>query len=185
MEALDPWVPLLLFLVTSPFRGSADIDSKWSGFLRKNRWPWFRAYLKWEALSRVHLSVTPWSIASMGFSRPENWSGQLFPSPGDLPNPGTEPRSPALQADSSPAEPRGKPLFPAIEEAPHTHYCSPADLFKAAQLVEVPLGVRTPRRLWSSKTHFLDCQWTVCACLSCRSLLSSAKGPSPAWNYTE
>ena len=43
------------------------------------------------------------------FSRPEYWSGQLFPSPGDLPNPGIKPRSPALQVDSSPAEPSGKP----------------------------------------------------------------------------
>ena len=38
-----------------------------------------------------------------------SWSGQPFPSPGDLPNPGIEPRSPALWADSLPAEPQGKP----------------------------------------------------------------------------
>ena len=37
---------------------------------------------------------------SMGFSRQEYWSGLPFPSPGDLPNPGTEPVSPELQADS-------------------------------------------------------------------------------------
>ena len=45
----------------------------------------------------------------MEFSRPEYWSGQPFPSPGDLPDPGIKPRSPALQADSLPAEPQGKP----------------------------------------------------------------------------
>ena len=45
----------------------------------------------------------------MEFSRPEYCSGQPFPSLGDLPNPGIEPRSPALQADSLPAEPHGKP----------------------------------------------------------------------------
>ena len=45
----------------------------------------------------------------MEFSRPEYWSGQPFPSPGDLSNPGTEPRSPALHTDSLPAEPQGKP----------------------------------------------------------------------------
>ena len=45
----------------------------------------------------------------MEFSSPEHWSGYIFPSPGDLPNPGIEPRSPALQADSLPAEPQGKP----------------------------------------------------------------------------
>ena len=53
--------------------------------------------------------VNPQTIQSMEFSRPESWSGQRFPSPRDLPNPGTEPRSPALQADSLPAEPQGKP----------------------------------------------------------------------------
>ena len=40
----------------------------------------------------------------MEFSRPEHWSGQPFPSSGDLPNPGIEPGSPALQADSLPTE---------------------------------------------------------------------------------
>ena len=44
----------------------------------------------------------------MEFSRPEYWSGQPFPSPGDLPNRGMEPRSPSLQVDSLPAEPQGK-----------------------------------------------------------------------------
>ena len=48
----------------------------------------------------------------MEFSRPEYWSG--FPSPGDLPNPGFEPRSPTLQADSLPAEPQGKPKNPGV-----------------------------------------------------------------------
>ena len=46
---------------------------------------------------------------SMGFPRQECWSGLLFPSPGDLPHPGIEPRSPTLQEDSLPAEPPGKP----------------------------------------------------------------------------
>ena len=55
-------------------------------------------------------SATPWTIQSMGLSRPEYWSGLPFPSPGDLPNPGIKPRSPALQADSLPAKPPGKPL---------------------------------------------------------------------------
>ena len=45
----------------------------------------------------------------MEFSRPEYWSGQAFPSPGDLPNPGIKPRSPALQVNSLPADPQGKP----------------------------------------------------------------------------
>ena len=56
--------------------------------------------------------ATPWTIVhqappSMGFSRQEYWSGLPFPSPGDLPNPGIEPRSPALQADALTSEPPG------------------------------------------------------------------------------
>ena len=56
----------------------------------------------------------PWIAAlqaplSMEFSRQEYWSGFPFSSPGDLPDAGTESRSPALQADSLPSEPPGKP----------------------------------------------------------------------------
>ena len=47
---------------------------------------------------------------SMGFSRQEYWSGRPFPSPGNLPDPGIEPRSPTLQVDSSLCEPLGKHL---------------------------------------------------------------------------
>ena len=66
------------------------------------------------SLSCVRLFATPWTVAyqappSMGFSRQEYWNGLPFPSPGDLPNPGIEPGSPALQADSLPSEPPGKP----------------------------------------------------------------------------
>ena len=62
-----------------------------------------------KLLSCVQLFATPWTIQSMEFSRPEYWSGWPIPSPVDLPNPGIEPGSPALQADSLPAEPPGKP----------------------------------------------------------------------------
>ena len=65
-------------------------------------------------LSHVRLFETPWTVAhqaplSIEFSRQEYWSGLPFPSLWDLPNPGIEPRSPALQADSFPSEPPGKP----------------------------------------------------------------------------
>ena len=71
-----------------------------------------------KLLSRVQLFVTPWTVAyqaplSMGFSRQEYWSGLPFPSPGDLPNPGIEPGSPALQTDALPSEPPGKPITPS------------------------------------------------------------------------
>ena len=61
--------------------------------------------VKVKLLSRVWLFVTSWTVAhqappSMGFSSQEYWSGLPFPSPGDLPNPGIEPGSPAFQADT-------------------------------------------------------------------------------------
>ena len=66
------------------------------------------------SLSRVRLFAAPWTVAyqasrSMGFSRQEYWSGLPFPSPGDLPNPGIEPGSPALHTDALPSEALGKP----------------------------------------------------------------------------
>ena len=67
-----------------------------------------------KSLNCVRLFGTPWTVAyqaplSMEFSRQEYWSGLPFPSPGDLPNPGIEPGSPALQVDTLPSEPPGKP----------------------------------------------------------------------------
>ena len=67
-----------------------------------------------QSLSHVRLFVTSWTVAyqappSMGFSRQDCWSGLPFPSPGDLPDPGIEPGSPALRADPLPSEPPGKP----------------------------------------------------------------------------
>ena len=69
-----------------------------------------------KSLSCVQLFVTPWIVAyqaplSMGLPRQEYWSGLPFPSPGDLPDPGIEPRSPALEADTLTSEPPGKPLL--------------------------------------------------------------------------
>ena len=68
-----------------------------------------------KSLSHVRLFATPWTVAyqalSMGFSRQEYWSELPFRSPEDLPDPGIEPRSPALQADALPSEPPGKPLM--------------------------------------------------------------------------
>ena len=58
--------------------------------------------------------VTPWTVAlkaplPMGFSRQEDWSGLSFPPPGDLPNPGINPASPAWAGGLFTAEPPGKP----------------------------------------------------------------------------
>ena len=84
-----------IFLLTDP----GDVLSSYA-FIYK--------YIKMEKvklLSHVLLFVAPWTVAhqappSIGFSRHEYWSGLPFLSLGDLPDPGTEPGSPALQADS-------------------------------------------------------------------------------------
>ena len=69
---------------------------------------------KVKSLSRVQLSATPWTVAyqappSVEVSRQQYWSGLPFSLPGDFPNPGIEPRSPALKADALPSERPGKP----------------------------------------------------------------------------
>ena len=69
-----------------------------------------------KSLSRLRLFATPWTAAyqaplSMGFSRQEYWNGLPFPSPGDLPDPGIEPGSPALQTDALPSEPLESPIL--------------------------------------------------------------------------
>ena len=74
----------------------------WKGVKKERKW----------SLSCVLLFATPWTVdcqtpPPMGFSRQEYWSELPFPSPGDLPDPGIEPRSPTRQADSSPSEPPG------------------------------------------------------------------------------
>ena len=72
--------------------------------------------MKWSEVAQLCPTLCdPWTVShkaplSMGFSRQEFWSELPFPSPGDLPNPGIEPRSPALQADALTSEPPEKPL---------------------------------------------------------------------------
>ena len=74
---------------------------------------------KWKVrvklLSPVRLFATPWTVTyqappSMGFSKQEYWSGVPLPSPGDLPDPGIEPGTPALRAEALTSEPPGKPM---------------------------------------------------------------------------
>ena len=76
----------------------------------------FQCGLYCSLLTCVLLVLNPWTGArqaplSMGFPRQEYWSGLPFPSPGNLPNPGIKPGSPALQADPLPSEPPGKPSW--------------------------------------------------------------------------
>ena len=70
-------------------------------------------YCEVKSLSCVQLFAIPQTVTClaplfMAFSKQEYWNGLPFPSPEDLPDPGIEPRSPALQADSLPSESPGK-----------------------------------------------------------------------------
>ena len=83
---------------------------EWVAISLSNAWKW---KVKVKSLSHVQLLVTPWTAAfqappPMGFSRQEYWSGVSL-------QPGIEPRSPALQADSLPAEPQGKPKNTGVD----------------------------------------------------------------------
>ena len=112
----------LLFLVSASLSVSASFFPQTSFFhlmenmtihsLQASPLYFFVYKVKVKSLSRVRLFAIPWTVVyqaslSMGFSRQEYWSGLPFPSPGDLPDPGIKPRSPALQGDALPSEPPG------------------------------------------------------------------------------
>ena len=106
-----PWILCMLSDRRVKFRGEVRFK------INISELPALETVLKTKvrSLSRVRLFATSWTVIyrapqSMGFSRQEYWSGLPFPSPGDLPNPGIKPRSPALQTDALPSEPPGKPL---------------------------------------------------------------------------
>ena len=86
----------------------------------------------------------PWTIQSKEFSRPEYWSRQPFPSPGELPDPGIEPRSPTLQADPLPAELPGNQLCVYIYPIP-------------LGLPSCPASTLPPRSSQSTELSFLCC----------------------------
>ena len=94
---------------------------------------------KVKSLSCVRLFATPWTRVhqappSMGFSRQEYWSGLPFPSPGNLPNPGIEPRSPALQADALTSEPPRKPVRFNRYQIALENCCKSSQFFSVAVL---------------------------------------------------
>ena len=74
----------------------------------------------------------------MEFSRQEYWSGPLFPSPEDLPNPGIKPWSSTLQADSLP------PYTKAIHFEFHREECEYASIYEALQVIQMYPGLGTP-----------------------------------------
>ena len=97
----NPYFMLLLLFMLPVYSWEKEWKRTW-----QNAWQlvnsaagYMEVEVKW--LSHVWLFATTWTVAyqappSMGFSRQEYWSGLPFPPPGDLPNPGIEPRSPAL-----------------------------------------------------------------------------------------
>ena len=99
--------------------------------------------MKWseKSLSHVQLFATPWTVAqqappSMEFSRQDYWSGLPFPSPGDLPDLGIEPRSPTLQTDSLPSDPPGNPYW----AWPHSFEQDPVSPSVSLSNQEVPIS---------------------------------------------
>ena len=86
-------------------QGGQGSYSSWASFVCMSHHPHFKDKWKCQLLRRAGLFVTPWTVVhqapvSMGFPRQEHWSELPFPFPGDLSNPGIEPASFALQADS-------------------------------------------------------------------------------------
>ena len=105
-----PWITLNNSYLCDRFKTLSYLDLICVSLL-SNEFYYFACWV----VSVMSNSVTPWIVAcqaslSMEFSRQEYWSGLPFPSPGDLPDPGIEPRSLALQGDSLPSEPPGKLL---------------------------------------------------------------------------
>ena len=103
--------------------------------------------MKVKSLSHVLLFTTPWTVAyqtppSIEFSRQEYWSGLPFPSPGGLPNPGIEPGSPTLQADTLPSEPPGKYPSEGRQNENHNHR-------KLIKLITWTTALSNSMKLWA------------------------------------
>ena len=107
-----------------------------------------------KSLSRVRLFATPWTVAyqappSMGFSRQEFWSGLPLPSPGDPPDPGIEPGSPALQTDALPSEQDPvKQLLPTQAAMGSTVPCHRASLVVWKALRPLPTVPAVPEVMY-------------------------------------
>ena len=102
----------------------------------------------------------------MGFSRQEYWSGLPCPPPGDLPDPGIEPGSPALQVDSLPCKPRGKPKLIQAHNQFDKHRIG---LYASLYFISVHVGVLLFSLLFSSNGqvfhfHTGDWPWYSCSC---------------------
>ena len=109
---------------------------------RSRWWAW--------VLSHVQFFETPWTVAhqtplSMGFSRQEYWSGLPFLSPGELPNPGIEPRSPALQAETLTSQPPGWVQISALKSY---RWAEQKEAWTTRKII-MDLSQTCPYSLWS------------------------------------
>ena len=139
-----------------------------------------------RCFSRVRLFATPWTVArqallSMGFSRQEYWSGLPWPPPGDLLDPGIEPESPALQADSS----RGH------WETPHIYWTKKTDTYRERQIRMPPYtqaiwmlklihkGIWLPHTFcdFFFLTNHNEMLWIQMCCVLSRSVVSDSLRP--------
>ena len=111
-------------------------------------------------VAQLCLFVIPWTAArqaplSMGFSRQEHWSELPYPPPGDLPDPGIEPRSPALQADSLPSEPPGKSPWECYNWfkliSPEPHLLNPKHIHPLEHECDTVFVVNLSVRMWAEK----------------------------------
>ena len=139
--------------------------------------------VKVKSLSRVRLVTTPWTVAfqaplSMGFSRQEYWSGLPFPLPGELPDPGIEPGSPALEANALTSEPPGKPLLLRLllNRFSHVRLCAAPET--AAHQAPLSLGLSRQEHCLKSSTNgdstqcrahkrYINTRWTAPASNLC------------------
>ena len=135
--------------------------------------------VKCESLSRVQLcnsmTVACQAPLSMELSRQEYWSGLPFPSPGDLPDPGIEPGSPALQADSLLSEPPGKPRFIGAAAAAKSlqsclTMCNPIDSSPPGSTIRGILQARTLEwvAISFSRRSSWPRDWTPGSCITGR-----------------
>ena len=132
---------------------------------------------KWSEVAQSCPTLCdPWTVAhrappSMGFSRQEFWSGLPFPSPGDLPNPGIEPRSPTLQADVLTSAPPGKFLVVKNPPAHSQGACwknisitkSRKRLARVGSWACLPWTAGQPAQGGELHRPLLSCEWKPCS----------------------
>ena len=121
---------------------------------------------KWKLFSPVRLSMTPWTVQSMEFSRPEYWNGWLVPSPGYLPNPMIKTRSSALQADPLPSDPPRKSKNTEVGSLSLLQCIFLTHEWKQVLLhcrwILYQLSYQSSRPLWTVHLHF----YYLCICPS-------------------